>query len=182
MRTRRGFHGVLKGVLSCLLACTLARPETASESQLKAAFLYHFTKFVEWPADASALLSDNAISVCTIGDDTLGSALEDSLRDKRVRNHSLVIRHLKNSQTAANCNVLFISNSESRKLAEIFASVASGNVLTVGESPGFTKRGGCIEFVVDSNRIHFVVNLAAARRSGLRISSELLSLADSVEK
>ena len=182
MRARSGFNGLLKAVLSCALTCALARPETADEGQLKAAFLYHFTKFVEWPAESSALPADDTISVCTLGNDTLRSALDESLRDKKVRNHSLVIKHLKNSQQASSCNVLFVSNSESKKLTDILENAASGNVLTVGDSPGFTKRGGCIEFIVDSNRIHFVVNLAAARKAGLRISSELLSLADSVEK
>lgn len=165
-------------------SCTtgaLAQSREASEYQVKAAFLYNFAKFVEWPPDAARDSSD-PITICIIGQDPFGTVLDEVVRGKTVSGHRLVIRRSKPGQSWKGCQIAFISFSEGKDLPSILESSKRSGVLTVGETEGFAQRGGMINFVVEQERVHFEVNVEAAERAGLKISSKLLSLAKIVRE
>ncbi|MBI3698472.1 MAG: YfiR family protein [Acidobacteria bacterium] len=146
------------------------------EYQVKAAYLYNFAKFVEWPADK---LGDDAgpILVGVFGKDPFGSLLDSTLKEKTVRGHRLEVRRVSGPVELKQCHIVFISEPERRRLAEILESLGKANVLTVSEKRQFADDGGMINFVTEENKVHLEINLHAAERAGIRISSQLLKLA-----
>lgn len=154
--------------------------EGPSEYQVKAAFLFNFGKFVEWPE--SSFLSDNApFSICVLGDDPFGSAL-DNLRGKSIGHRSVAVWRIKRPDAGLRCQILFVSASEESHLAQIFASLRGSNSLAVGQTSGFASAGGAIEFTLDDSHVHFTINPDAIKRAGLRASSQLLALAKIVHE
>jgi hypothetical protein len=167
---------VVRPVLATLLALTTTRALGAdlSEYQVKAAFLYNFARYVEWPEDAAP-----AFRICVLGDDPFGATLPDAVRDKRVRERPVEVAH-PDPGDLAGCHLLFVAASEAPLLPRLLAGVGGAHVLTVGESEGFTRAGGMIRMRIEENKVRFDVNLEAAQRVGLRISSQLLKLATQV--
>ena len=163
-----------------LLAFTTARLPTAgaagpSEYEVKAAFLYNFARFVEWPLDAAG--DDRTFVVTVLGRDPFGSALDDTLRGKMIDDKRVVVRRVLRSEDVGRSHIVFISDSEKDRLPAILKSLEAAPVLTVGEMNQFAERGGVIRFKVDQDRIRLEINVAAAERSRLKISSQLLKLA-----
>lgn len=150
--------------------------EQPSEYQLKAAFLFNFTKFVEWP-DSSFEDPQAPIVLGIIGDDPFGDTLARIIAGQKVQGRSLVIRKERWGDELRLCHVLFVSASEHERSSRILGSVRSASVLTVSDMEGFTEAGGVIEFVTQENRVRFIVNLDAATQSKLRLSAKLLALA-----
>lgn len=150
-----------------------------TEYQVKAAFLFHFAQFVEWPPEA---FKDRAspIVYCTIGEDPFGGALEASLSGKTLGTRSMVVRHLQQPQETQDCQVLFIPAEQKKAVAAALAGAAGRPTLTVGESEHFVAEGGMIGFCLDENKIRFEINLKAAEQSKLKISARLLALAKTV--
>ena len=145
------------------------------EYQVKAAFLFNFAKFVEWPTEAFS--DPNAPLVITVfGEDPFNGSLE-AVKGKLVNNRKLTIRRVKDIQDIGKSNVLFVSPSAKKELARILEALQGQSVLTVGEDGVFTQCGGIINFVKEDNRVRFEVNVSAAERAGLKISSRLLALA-----
>jgi uncharacterized protein DUF4154 len=153
----------------------------ADEYQVKAAFLYNFAKFVEWPDDAFASPS-NALPLCVLGEDPFGRAIDDVLSGKKVEGRALTLRRLSDARQAKGCRILFVSSSEPRSVLSVLASVNESGVLTVGESNSAVSEGMIINFILEGSKIRFVINTAAAEREKLRFSSRLLSLAIIVKK
>ncbi len=145
------------------------------ESLIKVAFLYNFARFTDWPAHAFQD-SLTPFRFCVLGDDPFGAAF-DSIAAKAIRGRTVALSRLASVREAALCHVLFVSESEKRRLAEILASVRDLPVLTVADMAAFARSGGIINLKTVQNKIRFEVNLAAARRAGLRLSSKFLSLA-----
>jgi hypothetical protein len=150
----------------------------APEYQVKAAFLYNFAKFVDWPAHEVA--GGGPLHVCVIGDDPFGSFLPETLEGKSVRDRRLTLRHLEGPADASSCHIAFVSPSEEAELPRLLASLAAASVLTVGETSAFERSGGMITFHVEGSKIRFAINVDAAERAGLKISSQLLKLATRV--
>jgi hypothetical protein len=144
------------------------------EYQVKSAFLYNFVKFVEWPSETFRD-SDSPIKICVLGKDPFGEAL-DRLRDKNVGSRKLVIERLKRGDAPDKCQILFISDSEKNNVTEILRGVRKRPVLTVGDMKGFLQSGGIINFISKGNQVSFEINLDAAERSKLRVSSQLLQV------
>jgi uncharacterized protein DUF4154 len=166
-----------------LLAVTLGmssiRAETGpalDEYQVKAAFLFNFAKFVEWPATAFKD-GDEPIRICVLGRDPFGASLESLVRGKFVGNRGFVIREVSNAPAARQCSILFVGASERKRTRSILSDLKDASVLTVGETEDFIPNGGVIAFRVDDARIRVEVDRDAAERAKLRISSKLLSLA-----
>jgi hypothetical protein len=164
---------------SFALACSaalFAQSKGPTEYEIKAAFLYNFAKFVEWPPSA---FSDpkQPMGVCVFGRDPFGRALEDALYGKSIGNHPVVLGRARQVPDLAGCQVIFVSGAESPRLVEIVGGLRGHNALLVGESEGFASAGGAIQFVLDQNRVRFAINPDAANRAGLKISSKLLALA-----
>ena len=163
--------------LALLLSADAGAQESQpSEYQVKAAFLFNFAKFVEWPPGSFAGATSPMV-IGILGDNPFGSDLEQTIQNKTINNRLIVIKPLPSLAEATNCQVLFISTSEKKRLAEIFDGLRGASVLTVGETDRFTEAGGMINFVEEGNKIRFQINDAAAKGAGLKISSKLLSLA-----
>jgi hypothetical protein len=153
-----------------------ARAQAFNEYQVKAAFLYNFAKFVEWPPQAFKAASD-PISICVLGENPFTHELEDAVSGKSVGGKGFSIRRLSDAGQASNCQVLFIASSERKRTRSILEVVRGSGVLTVGEAEGFCKGGGVINFTLEDWKLHFEINLKAADREKLKISSKLLGLA-----
>ena len=160
---------------------TSAQIREASEYEVKALFLYNFAKFVEWPPNTSRQLSD-PMTICVFGEDPFGPILDDAVRGKRIGSHKFVIRRIQAAQSANGCQIAFISTSERKHVRSVLATVGGEGVLTVGEMDDFAAIGGVINLVIEAGRVHFEVNVDAAERAGLKISSKLLTLAKIVKE
>jgi YfiR/HmsC-like len=151
----------------------------APEYDVKAAFLFNFTKFVEWPF---TVYTDehSPLKLCVLGENPFGKALK-VLMDEEVGGRKLAFTHLETATNLETCHVLFISRSERDRLPQILASLHNAPVLTVGEMPAFIDQGGMINFILEGSKVRFDVNQEAAERAGLKISSRLLALAKHVK-
>lgn len=159
------------------LAAAAARAQEAyQEYDVKAAFLYNFVKFVEWPAGAFAE-ERSPVEICVYGGDPFGRSLDDVIKGEAVQGRGLSIRRPASATGLDGCHVLFIAAVERERVAEALAAVGGRPVLTVGDSDGFLRAGGMINFVLDEGRVRFRINEEVARRARLTISSKLLRLA-----
>ena len=148
-----------------------------NEYELKAAFLYNFVKFTEWPAEEPGK-SDAPIIIGVLGKDPFGAALDKLIEGETVHNKKIVARRFpRMDDTAANSHVLFISASEEQNLAAILKLLDRQAVLTVSEIANFAQRGGIIDLKKENNRIVFEINLFTAKRAGLAMNAQLLKLA-----
>jgi hypothetical protein len=148
-----------------------AAVDPTSDTQVKAAFLYNFAMFAEWPASAQPL------TMCIVGDTRVASALVETVRDKRLDGRVLEVKGIGSDAPMLTCDVLFISASETRRAAAVLGTLRALPILTVSDSPGFARANGIIELVVENERMHFAINTDAATRAGIRLSSRLLGLA-----
>jgi hypothetical protein len=168
----------LLGLLIALLA-SITRADTAvAEYQLKAAYLFNFAKFTEWPA--AALPAGAAVTVCVTGRDPFGEALA-GIETKTVQNHPVRVRRGVRIDDLRGCHLVFVGESEERRLPELFRNAEAASALTLGDTEGFVDHGGTIGLVTRDNRILFDVNMDSARRAGLRLSSQMLKLARTVK-
>jgi len=176
---RVGFALVFTIVISHSIvdsAALIAQAKTANEYQVKAEFLYNFVKFVDWPP--SAFTGPNQrLAICVYGRDPFGTALEDALLGKTIGDRQVSLVRATQFQDLVGCHVVFVSASEREPTADLAGRLKGRPVLLVGESDGFAASGGTIQFTIEDNRVHFVINPDAADRAGLKISSKLLALA-----
>jgi hypothetical protein len=150
--------------------------ETPSEYQVKAAYLFNFLKFVEWPSDAFAdPLAPFVIGV--VGEDPFGNALPQVVLGKTVQGRDLIVHVYRSGEDFRGAHILFISASEKKKLPALLSSLHGSGALTVSDAPGFLNAGGMIQFLNEDGRIRFGIDVEAANRARLKISSKLLSLA-----
>jgi hypothetical protein len=155
--------------------------EKPSEYQVKAAYLYNFGRFVEWPAKVTTATT-GSFTICVLGEDPFGQALDATLAGEMIGNQKVAARRISNPQEAVDCQILFISSSEAKRLNKIVEALGDSAVLTVSDIPQFSQRRGMIQLVLEGNRIRFEVNLTATQRAGLTLSSELLKVATAVRK
>lgn len=173
-----GFSVVLSA-LCAYTTCASAQDESRSEFLVKAAFLYHFAKFVEWPAGSLAA-DQNSITLCVLGTDPFKSAL-DTIEGKQVQGRTLAVETVSELTPDTRCHLVFVSTSESERLEEILFVLANHPALTVSDIDGFAQHGGVIGLVKAKDKISFEINLQAAKEAGLKLSSSLLRLAKIVE-
>jgi hypothetical protein len=167
-------------VLGILLLGTV-RGQTPDEYHVKAAFLYNFAKFVEWPPEAFGTPHDPVV-ICVLGKSGTEGALEEAVHGRVLGERAFVVREVSDTETGRGCHFLFVSSSERKRLRSIREFVHGSGTLTVGESPGFATEGGVINFKLENGRVRLEINPDAAEREKLRISSKLLSLAQIVRK
>lgn len=154
-----------------------AQTAVSKEYKVKALFLYNFSQFVEWPAEAFPE-AQTPLVIGVIGEDPFGAYLDEIVRGEKVSNHPLVVQRYQRVEEIKTCHILFVSQSETKQLEQIFPSLKGRKILTVGEVEGFAQRGGMIRFVTEKNKIRFRVNLEAAKAANLTISSKLLRPAE----
>lgn len=167
------------GVVAMLLAAG-APAQEVEEYQVKAAFLYNFAKFVEWPSHAFKTPQD-PIVVCVLGHNPFGNALEDVMRGKTIEGRAFSFRQVDGAEEAGGCQILFISSSEAKHFQALYRNLNPAGILTVGEAQGFASAGGVINFKLDGGHVHFEINVGAAEQAKLQISSKLLNLAQIVK-
>jgi hypothetical protein len=158
-----------------------AQQSKPGEFQVKAAYLYNFGRFVEWPGESTAA-KDGSFEICVLGADPFGPTLDTTLAAKTIGGKSVAAKRISKPQEIDDCRVLFISSSEEAHLKEVLTALDKPGVLTVSDIPRFSERGGMIGFILDGNRVRFDVNLANAQEAGLALSSELLKVATNVIK
>jgi hypothetical protein len=150
--------------------------DSPSEYQVKAAYLFNFVKFVEWPEEAFAdPLAPIVIGI--VGDDPFGDALPQVVSGKTVQGRDLVIRKYRAGEDLRGSHILFISESEKKRFPQLLASLRGSSTLTVADVDGFLDEGGMIRLFSEENRVRFAINVDAAIRAKLKLSSKLLSLA-----
>ncbi len=176
-RTMRTQLAAAAVAASMLVAPTL-RAATL-EYQLKAVFLFNFAQFVEWPETAFAD-AQSPLVIGVLGDDPFDTSLDEAVSGEKVANHPLVIRRYLRAEDIADCHILFISRSEAPRFGEVIARLRDRSVLTVGDTDGFSLRGGMIRFVTERNKTHLRINVEAAKAVHLTLSSKLLRPAEIV--
>jgi hypothetical protein len=149
--------------------------EPVSAAKVKAAFLYNFLKFVDWP-DSAFTNSQSPYVVGILGRDPFGKVLEETFEDKPLNGRKVTIRRIDEDE-ASQCHLVFISPSEQRHLPQIFEALKAKPVLTVGDSEGFATSGGIINFIEEEKKIRFEINIDAAKRANLKLHSTMLNLA-----
>jgi len=165
-----------------------ADPTASEEYQVKAAFLYNFVNFVDWPKE-KVTDSNELITIGIIGSDPFGQAFEP-LKNKQAKDKKVLIKQfvsLKESKLSSDqaeavrkCHLLFVCSSEKEQLKEIINLVQGHSVLIVGDMDGFLESGGIVNFVIEDKKVHFEINNNAAKQSKLNIRSKLLRLAKRV--
>lgn len=152
------------------------RAEPVDEYAVKAAFLYNFAKFVEWPPEAFADPTAPVV-IGVLGEDPFGTVLDETTSGERAHGREIVIRRLNLDSDLSSVHLLFISASERRRLPDLLRQLDGQRVLTVADMDNFAAAGGIIQLVNQDRRIRFSINVRAAGRANLKISSKLLSLA-----
>jgi hypothetical protein len=151
-----------------------AQQTRPTESQVKAAYLFNFGKFVRWPVMANSL---DSLQICVLGRNSFGTVLDSTVKGEVISGKPVTARSIPSMHEADGCHILFVSMSEETRLNTVLAGVRRLPVLTVSDIPHFAERGGMIGLVSQKDRIRFEVNIAPIEDAGLTVSSELLKVA-----
>lgn len=147
--------------------------------KIKAAYLYQFTKFTQWPEDFFSD-PDTPIRICVLGRNPFGKIL-DSFSTRTSQQRHLSIEYLSSLQDVTNCHIIYISSSEEKRLTQILQRVGHSPILTVSDMENFTRRGGIIGFVPKKRKVGIEINVQASRQAGTKLSSKLLKVATLVK-
>lgn len=169
----------LRGLCVFLFLCFSIRPQaqTVAEYNIKAVFLFNFTRFVEWPSNTLPN-PDDPFVIGILGDDPFHSYIDETVAGEKVRGHSIVVRRYQSVNDIKDCQIVFISSNEVEKLPEILPALSGKNILTVSDIKNFAATGGMVGFYAKDNKIKMQVNVLASKNADLSISSKLLQVAD----
>ncbi len=170
-------------IFLCLAAVALmfapekvqAQSNISKEYQIKAAFIFHFAQFVEWPGTRFT----NGVAqfrIGILGENPFGGALDEMVKGETIANHKVVVQYSHSAEDLKNCQVVFVCKTEEKRLQPILKQLDGHNSLTVGECDGFARSGGVINFLIENGKVHFEINPDAAKREKLEISSQLFRL------
>lgn len=163
-------------LLAAALPAGTARAERASESAVKAGFVFNFIRYTDWPAAEAA---EGPLKICMLGRAALGGQLL-LLQGRQLHNREVAVRLNVRKDEWRQCQVLFLAEEEGEQVDQVLSTVAGAPVLTIGDLPGFAQAGGMIGLRTVDSRVRFDVNLAVSQRSGLRMHSQMLKLAGEV--
>lgn len=176
----------LSALLLLALFATLAVPLTVHaesamqrEYEIKAAYLYNFINYIDWPENTFPA-AGGTIIIGVVGQSPFGAALE-VLNGKQVKGRTVALKQITDMKDLDQCQIVFINSSEKSRLPELLDKLKDLRILTVSEIDGFAQQGGVINFISERNKVRFEINPDAAHRLGLNISSELLKLAKLVK-
>lgn len=167
--------------LLCMLG-TLEAQQTSkpTEYEVEAAYLSNFGRFVEWPARPGA--ANDTFNVCVLGPDPFGPLLDAALKNEIINGTPMMAKRIATPEEAGTCRIVFLNSQRESQLSATLNTLAAAGALTVSDMANFTRRGGMIQFILDGNRVRFEINLAAAQRAHLSLSSQLLKLAVTVRR
>ena len=166
------------------VACTLLAPAARAqvdEYAVKAAFLYKFGFFVEWP-DSAFPSPVSPVNLCIVGEDPFGKSLDAVVASAQIKGRNVVIRRLQTVGRNPSCHILYVGGSVEQSKAQIIETVRGSNVLTVSDGRGSNANDAIINFVVADKRVRFDIDDEAAAENNMLISSQLLSLALNVKR
>jgi YfiR/HmsC-like len=170
-----GMISVMGGLLLSGCAGFHVRPSTECREQ--AMLLFRFGQFVEWPASVLPA-SKTPIVIGVLGGDPFGNELETISKDRTINGHPLVVQSVTPSSDLQSCQILFINRSAKFSLPIIFNALKNSHTLTVSDMDGFFDAGGMIQFVREGGEVRFEINQTAAKKAGLKISSQMLEMAE----
>ncbi len=150
-------------------------PQGASAPALRAAFMYNFAKFTEWPANV--IPRNQPMVFCVTDDAPMAEALEQIVKGRAVGGHALAVRRVALDSGVRACHLLYASGLDAKRANELLGTVEHLPVLTVGDFERFAQMGGVASFFVEDGKMRFAINIDSAQRAGLRVSSKLLMLA-----
>jgi hypothetical protein len=169
-------------VLLVLSLCQTSGADAPSrEYQVKAAFIYNFTQFVEWPADSFAK-DDSPFVVIVLGNDPFNGALEQTMAHKVVGSHPIVVKHCGSVDSMEPCQLLFVASGQAGSMNAILSKIGKNPVLTVGESDSFMSDGGAVRLFLDGGHMKFELNPDVCTAARLVVSAKLMSLAKIYKK
>jgi hypothetical protein len=166
----------LKFAIALGAASILGLRGQVNEYQVKAFFLYNFARYVEWPPESFKAAND-PIVICILGQNPFGGALHQAIAGKVLDGRPFVVRQVLEIPPGGNCHILFVTSLERNRFRSMAGRLKGAGILSVGETQGFTADGGVIDFKLEDGKVRFEIDVDAAGREGLRISSKLLSLA-----
>lgn len=170
-------------LLIALLGASYVQPALATDSleyAVKAAFIYKFAPYVEWPA-SSFSSSTSPLVVCVVGDDPVSAILDQAVVGQQVNSHPIIVRHLQTAEKASDCEIAYVASADEQIVASSLASMRSAPILTVTDADRTPDAVGIIGFTIRDHHVRFNIDDSTAEGAGLIISSKLLSLANSVK-
>lgn len=162
----------------CFVHATIINAQTnyAQEYQVKAVFLYNFTHFIDWPKEAfESQYTPFVIGI--IGNDPFGPFIETTIEGERIGSHVIRSQRFRSISEIKDCHILYIASKDPDEIKNILEMVEGKNILTVGDTPNFTRWGGMIRFFTEQGKIRLQINNTVAKAEGLKISSKLLRVA-----
>lgn len=162
-------------------ALSQAQATQVTEDQLKAAFIYNFTKFVEWPKN-SFPDAKSPLVIGVMGNSLFAAEVESAVKDRHVNGRGFVVQRVKSPESAQGLHLLFVEAEQATHFDEMKEILKRNSVLTIGESDLFGKHGGIINFRFDGDKLRFEINLHSADEAGLKMNAQLLKLAMTVRR
>jgi hypothetical protein len=159
---------------ACGILDVFADQQKPGEYQIKAAYLYNFINFIDWPNESN-FYNSPSLNLCIFGDDPFGNNLDD-IRNEIVRGKKITVKYTNSLDKLRSCNILFIPASERNHVLQILKLISNSNVLTVSDVEESAHQGVIISFFVEQKKVRFAINIEAARRAGFKISAKLLKL------
>jgi len=163
---------------ACLLCASAAQAQDVTEPSLKAAFVYNFAKFIEWPSDA--LPAATSFTACVLGDGPVLDALERTVKGRLLSGRSVSVSRVTVDGPLRSCHLLYVSGVTAAQASAVVLVVKGAPVLTISDIDDFTPLGGIAHVFVENGRMRFELNLDRAKLSRLQLSSKLLTLASRV--
>ena len=168
---------IARGTIAILLLMgPWASAQDVTEPALKAAFIYNFAKFTEWPADVMPRAAEPFV-MCVLGDAAVGDALERLVKGRSLAGHSMAVSHVAPAGPQSPCHVLYVSGVTANQAGQLVARHRDVPVLTISDVEGFTDVGGIAQFFFEQGQLRFTIQAGSAKRAHLQISSNLLALA-----
>jgi hypothetical protein len=170
---RRRAGAVMAAIALCSAA--IGRAQDVTEPSLKAAFIYNFAKFTEWPQDA--LSGPVPFNACVLGDEPTSDALERSVKGRQLGGRGVTVQRVAPDGPLKSCHLLYVSNLKSAQIASVVEAVRGAPVLTISDIDDFARLGGIAHVFIENGKMRFDLNLELAKRVRLQLSSKLLVLA-----
>ena len=174
-RARRAWQRLAAVLAALLLWSAPAGAQDMTAHAAKAVFLYHFANFTEWPADA--LPPGQRLWLCVLGDNAVANALEQTVKGRAIDNHELAVTVINADGPIRSCHLLYVSRLGGKQAGQLLDSLKNTSIFTSSDGDRFAEMGGVAQLVLKNGRMRFAVNVAAAHRANLKISSKLLSIA-----
>jgi hypothetical protein len=177
VRTLRHIElGIGVALLGISLSVAPAFAQSVTDDRVKAAYIFNFAKFIEWPPQVFTA-KESPMNFCVLGRSPVVDELDSSIGGKSVNGHTIMVKHLHGPDEIKDCHLIFLAASAGKQQQKLIEAAKGSAVLLVAETPGFARSGGTINFITESGRLLFEVNINAAESAHLKISSKLLALA-----